>query len=117
MPEDKSEKTARLLCILSTVLVVLCNVVAPVTLCLLLSTLTPQQQDDFALDVIVVTLLCCGAGLIASLVMAIIARLKEPGSRWALTLIIISAFILVSGFISTFFTVWAASQYQYQDFG
>lgn len=117
MPADKSEKTARLLCILSTVLVVICNLVAPVAMFLWFDAASPQQQDKFAVDVIVITVLCCGAGMIASLIMAIIARLKEPGSRWALIMIIISAVLLVMGSLAVFFTVWAASQYRYQYHG
>jgi hypothetical protein len=113
MPADKSEKTARLLCILSTVLMIICNVVAPVAMFLWLGAATPRQQDKYAMDVIVVTVLGCGAGMIASLIMAIIARLKEPGSKWALVCIIISAILLVTGVLAAFFTVWAASQYQY----
>ncbi len=113
MPADKSEKTARLLCILSTVLMIICNAVAPVAMFLWFGAATPQQQDKYAIDVIAVTVLGCGAGMIASLIMAIIARLKEPGSKWALVCIIISAVLLVTGVLAAFFTVWAASQYQY----
>ena len=113
MADDKTGKTARLLCVLSTVLLIICYLVAPVAMFLWFGAATPQQQDKYAIDVIGVTVISCGAGMIASLIMAIIARLKEPASKWALVCIIISAILLVTGALTAFFTVWAASQYQY----
>ena len=113
MPDDKTGKTARLLCILSTVLIVICNLVAPVAMFLWFGVSTPRQQDKYAMDVIAVTVLSCGAGMLTSLIMGIIAKLKEPASKWAVVCIVISAILLATGFLAAFFTVWAASRYQY----
>lgn len=110
---DKSERIARVLCILSTILLVLSNIVLPAAMLLWFDAATPRQQDVYALDVLAITFFSCGACMLASLVMSIIARLKEPGSKWALVCIIISAILLVTGILAVFFTIWAASQYHY----
>jgi len=113
MSVDKSEKAAKTLCAVSTALLILCNLVAPVGLFLWLGAATPRQQDTVALDVLVITLLCCFAGMIASLIMSIIAKLKEPASKWAVVCIVISCVVLITSLLAAFITVWAASQYQY----
>ena len=113
MSVDQSEKAAKTLCAVSTALLILCNLVAPVGLFLWLGAATPRQQDTVGLDVLVITLLCCFAGMIASLIMAIIAKLKEPASKWAVVCIVISCVVLITSLLAAFITVWAASQYQY----
>ena len=67
MADDKTGKTARLLCVLSTVLLIICNLVAPVAMFLWFGAATPQQQDKYAIDVIGVTVISCGAGMQASI--------------------------------------------------
>ena len=113
MSTDKSTRTFKLLCWLSTALIILCNLVAPVCLFLWFDAATPRQQDTEAMDVLVTTVLCCGAGMIASLIMSIIAKLKEPASKWAVVNIVITSVLLVLGILAAFITVWAASQYHY----
>ena len=110
---DKSVRAAKVLCGLSTALMVICNLIVPVCLLLWFDAATPRQQDTYAIDVLVITVLCCGAGMIAALFMAIVAKLKEPASKWAVVNIVISSILLVLGILAVFFTVWAASQYHY----
>ena len=113
MSIDKSARTARLLCGLSTALMIICNLIVPVCLVLWFDAATPRQQDTYALDALVISLLCCGAGMIAALFMAIVAKLKEPASKWAVVNIVILSILLVLGILGVFFTIWAASQYHY----
>ena len=113
MNTDKSMRTFKLLCRLSTILIIVCNLIVPVCLFLWFGAATPRQQDVYAMDVLVITVLCCGAGMLASLIMAVIAKLKEPASKWAVVNIVISSVLLVFGALAVFITVWAASQYQY----
>ena len=113
MTTDKSTRNFLLLCWLSTALIIICNLVAPVCLFLWFGAATPRQQDIYGMDVLFTTVLCCGAGMLASLIMAVIAKLKEPASKWAVVNIVISSVLLITGILTVLITVWAASQYQY----
>ena len=65
------------------------------------------------MDIMLAVVVCCLIGMIASLILAIVARIKNRKSKWALICIIISSILLATTLLSGLFFVWAASQYHY----
>ena len=113
MPEEKGKGLSKVLCGLSTGLVVISEILSPVFMLIWLSAATQMQQDTETIDMMLICVACCFGGLILSLILAIIAKVKNRKSKWALVCIIISAVFLVTDAFATFFFIFAASQYHY----
>ena len=113
MSTEKGKGISTVLCGISTALMIICDLVAPIGMFIWLGAATEMNQDTEVIDSMIVTVLCCGAGLIASLILAVIAKIKNRKSKWAVICIVLSSVFFVTGLIAALFFVWVASQYHY----
>ena len=113
MPEEKGKGLSKVLCGLSTGLVVISEIVSPVCMLIWFSAATQMQQDTETMDKMLICVACCFGGLILSLILGIVAKVKSHKSKWALVCIILSAVFLVADALAAFFFIFAASQYHY----
>ena len=113
MSEEKGNSLSKVFCGLSTALFVLSEIVSPVCMLIWLGAATQMQQDTETMDMMLICVACCFGGLIISLILGIVAKVKSRKSKWALVCIILSAVFLVADALAAFFFIFAASQYHY----
>ena len=113
MSTEKGKGLSRLFCGLSTALMIISNVLAPVGMTIWLDAATQRQQDTEAMDAMIVMVICCACGFIGSIILGVIAKIKNRQSKWATVCIVISSILLVSEMLSIFVFIWIASQYHY----
>lgn len=113
MSAEKGKNIYKVFCGISTALMIICDLIAPVCMFVWYSTASQRQQDTELMDAMLAVVVCCLIGMITSLILAIVARIKNRQSKWALICIIISGILLVTTLLSAFFFIWAASQYHY----
>ncbi|MBR2550903.1 MAG: hypothetical protein K6E72_01365 [Saccharofermentans sp.] len=113
MSTEKGKGLSGLLCGLSTALMIISNLLAPVGMVIWLDAATQRQQDTDVIDAMIVMVICCTCGMIGSIILAVIAKIKNRQSKWATVCIVISGILLATEILSAFIFIWIASQYHY----
>lgn len=109
----ENNKLSKILCCLSTVLMVVSCLMSPVGMFLWFGAATEYPQDVSMMDKAVIIVLAGGIAVVAGLVLSIIAKIKNCQSKWAVVCIVLTSIFLFVGVLSALFFVWAASQYHY----
>lgn len=113
MSTEKNKGLSGLLCGLSTALMIISNVIVPIGMVIWLDAVTQRQQDTAVADAMITMVICCACGFIGSIILGVIAKIKNRQSKWATVCIVISSILLVSEMLSIFVFIWIASQYHY----
>ena len=92
---------------------IISNVLAPVGMTIWLDAATQRQQDTEAMDAMITMVICCACGMIGSIILAVLAKIKNRQSKWATVCIVISGILLATEILSAFIFIWIASQYHY----
>ena len=111
---DNQIKTSKVLCSFSTILMVISCLVSPVGMFMWFGAATEYPQDVPLMDKAVIVVIAGGIAIVAGLILAIITKIKNRQSKWAVVCIILTSIFLFIGVIAAFFFIWAASQYHYQ---
>jgi len=110
----ENKKLTTVLCGLSTALMAASCLISPVGMFLWFGAATEYPQDVPLMDKAVIVVIAGGIAIVAGLILAIIAKIKNRQSKWAVVCIILTSIFLFIGVIAAFFFIWTASQYHYQ---
>lgn len=109
----ENSKISKIFCSLSTVFMVVSCLVSPVGMFMWFGAATEYPQDVPLMDKAVIVVIAGGVAIVAGLILAIIAKIKNHQSKWAVVCIVLTAIFLFIGLLSALFFVWAASQYHF----
>lgn len=106
---DKNISFSMLLCGLATGVSCFFFAVLPLGVLTYMISIIERTREYISQSVFVIV--CCGVGIVGSLVASIFAKIKFRKSRWAVTNIVyISINLVISGLISWFF-IWLMNTY------
>ena len=99
----ENSKISKIFCSLSTVFMVVSCLVSPVGMFMWFGAATEYPQDVPLMDKAVIVVIAGGVAIVAGLILAIIAKIKNRQSKWAVVCIVLTAIFLFIGLLSALF--------------